>query len=434
MYKLSKYNYNVKQGQRVIYFNGKTGFSFSVSQEEHEKITEKLNDLVSLCIHHNSVFCKFREWGFIVDENIDEVDSIKLQNKQAIMSDKFYRLIINPTEECIFNCWYCTQHKQNTGYMREQIQNKVKKHLVFMFEKERITGLYLDWFGGEPLMYFDEVVYPLAKYAFELIEHYQLPFIQHATTNAYLINSTMVQKMKEINLKSFQITIDGDEKRHNSIRNINGKPSYYRIVRNIILLCEQISDVKIILRLNYDAYTLFLSDIEKVFEQIPKKYRQNIFPDFQRVWQTKKSKMEDNPFLLDIYKQCCFLGYNTEIPMGFHIGKSFRCYADRYYHSIINYDGKVYKCTLNMDKEDGTLLDNGEITWNKQTLIQLYSNATFENKKCLRCKHLPLCLGPCSQQAKRKSNSFCYLDMAEVNIDQFIIEVHNKKKNILGIK
>jgi uncharacterized protein len=426
MYKLSKYNYFVEYGQHIIYFNGLTGCLFPISQEEHEKLTEQFNDLISFKIRYNSIFSRFKDWGFIVDEDTNEVDYIKFRNRQAVMSDKFYRLIINPTEDCVFNCWYCVQHKQNTGVMKENTRNNIKKHIDVMIENEKITGLFLDWFGGEPLMYFNEVVYPIAKYALEKITLYSLPFKHHVTTNAYLINPAMVEKMKEINLKSFQITIDGDEKRHNSIRNTNGKPSYTRIMENIILLCEQISDVNIILRLNFDEKTLSLSNMENVFEQIPQKYRKNIAPDFQRVWQTKKEKMKENPVLFNLYRQCDSLGYNPTIPGGFQIGVSIKCYADRYYHSAINYDGKVYKCTAYMSHEDGILNNNGVIEWNYQTFVQLYSNAPFENEKCLKCKHLPICWGPCSQRAKDKSNLPCYLDMAEITVDQFIIETYNK--------
>ena len=37
MYKLSRYNYFVESGDRMIYLNGMTGNTFSVSQKEHEQ-------------------------------------------------------------------------------------------------------------------------------------------------------------------------------------------------------------------------------------------------------------------------------------------------------------------------------------------------------------------------------------------------------------
>ena len=428
MYKLSNYNYFTAYEQRVICLNGITGRMFSVSSQEYENLKELFSDLITFQIQYGSVFNRFKEWGFIVDENTDEIDIVRFRNKQSVMSNKFYRLIINPTVECIFNCWYCSQHKNDTGGMKEDVMEKVKKHIDFMFERERITGFYLDWFGGEPLMYFDEVMYPLAQYGLEKVKQHNLPFFQHVTTNAYLINPEMVEKMKEIQLKSFQITIDGDEKRHNSIRNIHGRPTFRRIMDNIVLLCEQIPDVNVILRLNFDEKTLSAANMVDVFDLIPEQYRRNISIDFQRVWQTKKSEMPDNPVLLDLYQQSDRLGYRVGVPGGFELGRRAKCYADRYFHSVINYDGKVYKCTLYMQKESGILHDNGVIEWDNQTLVELYSKATFENDRCLACKCLPLCLGPCSQIAKSKTTLPCNLDMTEISMNNFIIETYKRKK------
>ena len=431
MYKVSNYNYFAPDGERVICLNGITNRMFAISKPEYENLQTQLSDLISFQIHYDGIFNLFKDWGFIVDEDADEIDILRFRNKQAIMSDKFYRLIINPTEDCIFNCWYCTQRKDNTGGMSAEVMEKVKKHMDLMFEREKITGLHLDWFGGEPLMYFDEVMYPLAKYGLEKVKEYKLPFFHHVTTNAYLINPEMVEKMKEIHLKSFQITIDGDEERHNTIRNMKGKPTFRRIMDNIILLCEQMPDVNVVLRLNFDEQTLSAGNVFNVFDFIPEKYRKNISVDFQRVWQTKKSGMPENDDLLHLYQQSARLGYRGGLPGGFELGKSNRCYADRYYHTVINYDGKVYKCTLYLQKECGTLHDNGFIEWDSQALTELYAKATFENDRCLACKYLPLCLGPCSQAAKMKKNLPCSYDMSEIRVNNFLIETYKRQQEYM---
>jgi uncharacterized protein len=437
MYKLSKYNYFVEYGQRIIYFNGLTGLFFSVSQKEHEKLESLFNDLISFQIQYSSMFYRLKAWGFIVNENTDEIDIIRYRNRQAVFMNKFYRLTVNPTLDCVFNCWYCNQHTQNVGGMKTDVVEKVKKHIGIMVKDEKITGLFLDWFGGEPLMYFDEVVYPVAKYAFELIEQYNLPHVHHATTNAYLITPKMAKKMKEIKLNKFQITIDGDEKRHNTIRNVNGKPSYKRIMDNIALLCETIPDVSITLRLNYDNATLHKSDMQAVYEQIPQQYRNKIKLDFQRVWQTYDNNSaghKPNEPLRELEKDVAAMGYSYTLSNVFSIGQSIRCYADRFFHAVINYDGKIYKCTahLDLDKMAGILQDSGVIKWDEHIISALYSKATFENEKCLNCKHLPICLGQCIQ--KMRTNK-CMMDNSDISYEQFIINVYNQKmkKNEINI-
>lgn len=77
---------------------------------------------------------------------------------------------MNPTTDCIFNCWYCDQHSQHKGGMTEDIKNKILKHIEYMVNIDKITGLHLDWFGGEPLIYFNEVMMPISQYGIEIAE------------------------------------------------------------------------------------------------------------------------------------------------------------------------------------------------------------------------------------------------------------------------
>jgi uncharacterized protein len=68
---------------------------------------------------------------------------------------------------------------------------------------------------------------------------------------------------------------------------------------------------------------------------------------------------------------------------------------------------------------------NGIIEWDNRILIQLYSKATFDNDKCLGCKYLPLCLGPCSQNM---SSFTCFYELTEIKIQDFIIETYKRQK------
>jgi uncharacterized protein len=133
-----------------------------------------------------------------------------------------------------------------------------------------------------------------------------------------------------------------------------------------------------------------------------------------------------NAPLRELEKDVVSKGYSYSLSNVFSIGRSIRCYADRFHHTVINYDGKIYKCTANFEKEVGVLQDDGIIKWNENVMSALYANATFENEKCLNCKHLPLCLGPCTQKMKENK---CLLDSAEISYEQFIINVYKQKMN-----
>lgn len=431
MYKLSQYNYFIEHKSRVIYFNGMTGALFSLSSKEHENMQKLFDDPISFHITYNSVFNRFKNWGFILEEDINEIDLIRFKNSTSIFTDKNYRLIINPTEDCTFNCWYCTQHqKEPKGGMKKDLIKIIKRHLDYMVKEEKITGLFLDWFGGEPLMYFDEVVYPIAKHALKLANKYNLPFTHHATTNAYLINESMSKKMAEIKLNSFQITLDGDKKRHNKVRNAKGTPSFDKIMESIDFILKNIPNSFIILRINFEDKTLKESNILSIFKLFPSKYRKRIRVNFVRVWQTVKKGEEKNLILEKLTQKVIDMGFMVDKANSFHAGRPYKCYADRLYHGVINYDGKVYKCTARTDKEMGKLHENGWIEWNNEVVSKLYATAAFENEKCLKCKHLPICLGTCSQEKKTKIEPIiCALEYSEVTPEDFIIDSYLSQVN-----
>ena len=67
-------------------------------------------------------------------------------------------------------------------------------------------------------MYFQEVVYPISKKVQEICANNNVAFRNTITTNGYLVKSSMIEKLKEIQLTSFQITLDGGKRFHNKTR------------------------------------------------------------------------------------------------------------------------------------------------------------------------------------------------------------------------
>lgn len=428
MYKPSKYNYYIENEDRVIYFNGLTGFLFPFKKEEHLKLQLLLEDCISFEINYPSICKKFKEWGFIVDDSFDEIDEIRLRNRLAVFDSKYYHLILNPTLECNFGCWYCYE-KHLPSKMSNETMKRVKKLIDILVNKNKINRLDISWFGGEPLIYFDNIVYPLSLYAKEACS--EIKYFCQITTNAFLITKSMIDKMKIMGVNSMQITIDGDEDTHNKIRNEKGIPSFNRIVNNIISICESIPSISIALRFNYTDNSLNEKMIN-ILDKIPIQYRRNISPYFQRVWQTykKNTTFFNNDKLLNIRNKCIKKGYNVStINSIFKIGESHTCYMDRINTIMINYDSKIYTCTARDYSEKytiGELHDNGEICWDNKKAAQKFGKAPFENIKCLECKHLPLCMGPCSQSMLDHSNldnkDYCRLSVSEITPERFIIE------------
>lgn len=438
MYKTSKYNYFVNYLDKVIWFNGISGSIVALNQKKAEVLKKLLKDLSSFSKTHPSLFEKFKEERFIAQDDTNELDVIRYMNRKSIYNNEA-KIMINPTRNCNFNCWYCVQPHENK-LMSEEVVSSIKLHIKKLVSEREINNLDISWFGGEPLLGFYEVIYPITMYCKELFDDNKMLLKQHITTNAFLIEEAMVEKMQEIGLNTFQITLDGDEKRHNKIRNVNGQPSFKTIMHNINLICRGITNPNITLRINYDEKTLD-GDITAIFDSIPAEHRKFIGVNFQRVWQTNNknshNSIQENSKRIALQEHIDQLGFkHMPISNVLTINHWANCYVSKPNFIHIDFDGKIYKCTARdySDKlQFGELLNDGNIVWDFDKISKMYGKSTFENEMCIKCKHLPICKGPCPQKLyetpKEKLSDICSLKQSEVKVETFIIDLY-KKNNI----
>ena len=423
----SKYNYFIDYNDRVVCLNGISGKTFSMNKEEFSSMNEVLQEQ-----NRQTENPSFTEWlcknRFLVENHSEELDYLKEINRESIASDH-YTLIINPTQECNFNCWYCYE-KHESGYMNEIVMNKVKSHIDLKLEEKYFRHLNLGWFGGEPLLYFNKVVYPISIYIKEKCNLENVNFFNSMTTNGFLINKKRIENFKEIDLRNFQITLDGDKSTHDKIRNQRGKPSFDRIIQNIIDICYLVPDPNITLRINYTDESI-RTDFHDVLKIIPIEYRKSIYIQFQRVWQTycsKEQTEETKKFLKDNEDTLREDGFLVSYNHNYSIFKGNVCYADRINYANINYDGNVFRCTAREYSDEnsfGYLNEKGEIIWDDKKLFDIDSKPYFDNDLCLECKYLPLCGGPCFQKifnAIKKSETFCMKDILDTDVETFIIQ------------
>ena len=251
------------------------------------------------------------------------------------------------------------------------------------------------------------------------------------------MDEAMIEQFNEIDLCGFQITLDGYRERHNKVRNNNGKPSYYKIIQNINLLCSKIKKISITLRINYDNQTLKKQQAENILGDIEKENRSKIQIDLQRVWQTTGNKSEGEQEVSSLINKAKGEGYrNINCAGGLAVGQYCNCYTSRYHYVEINYYGKVYKCTARDYTEPyemGEMNDDGTIKWNEDRLSKLYGSATFENPICLKCAYLPLCWGPCPQKMvefkEKGMTGYCVINYIERSMKERIVDMYENTIN-----
>lgn len=333
-----------------------------------------------------------QDYGFIVPDDLDEIAHVRKKNFQALHS-KDYFLIVLPTLNCNFSCWYCIQDHIDTIMSNETLE-KVKKHIDYAIDVCKITSLQIEWFGGEPLMYFKEIIEPVSMYAIKRCEEKKIPYLSSATTNGFYLNKNVSAQLKKLKFKSFQITLDGEQKFHDKVKFQTGCGSAFNHVLSNINGCLTINkDITIYLRINYTHKNLTKDIVPQINQFIELSNRKRVIIRLKKVWQIKVDKNYASQ-IEEIQHLFSEAGYKIEYldPLPF-----YSCYTNKEFYNAINYNGNIVKCTACNDlyepNSNGKLNDDGTIFWNKSKTQ--YQCVSYENPKCLSCKRLPICMGVC---------------------------------------
>ena len=436
--KVSIYNIETEHTDCMLLYNALTDKLLPTNFENYTVIEALLEHLPEFSNRFPDLYEAFKRAGFIVNSDFDELAFIKLQNKRKVFAHNNYRITINPTLDCNLKCWYCSVDYAGTKHNRERMSDEtvaaLNNHISSLTTQKKAHSISLDWFGGEPMLYYDEVVSKVSASAVSVASEQKVLFRQQMTTNATLLSEERIREMKDWGFYSFQIPIDGNERRHNKIKFYQDKQGTYRkIVENINLLAEIIPTVLIYLRINYDRQTL--KNIQDILPDFTEKSKRCISVDFQRVWQVKCTDKE-RELLKDAKEYFRQAGFRSEF-WAYSPNSFRRCYADSFLYYAVHYNGKVFKCTARDYNDDiaiGHLLNSGKIEWNDALLSKYFETAPFENGVCEKCKIFPLCMGPCVQKSyelrKRNEPMRCICEDVEYSLKDYVIE-KARKRNLI---
>lgn len=396
---LSRYNYFKEIGNFIVGVNLISEILFTISREKYCLLLKYSDNLELLKKENMALFSLMQKVGVISTHKNDQsfYENSLLRRRRTIFGDPQYRLTINPTLNCNFSCWYCYE-LHNIKCMDRDTKMRVERFIDNTVKRKDIRHFDLDWFGGEPLLCYSDILKPITEYAHDLCTDIGVSFVSGMTTNGYLIKSDMLDFFRKVNMQSFQITLDGVEECHNKIRHLhNGKGSYRKIVENISLLARELSPKNLCLRINYTSDTFF--EIENIIDSFQEDVRPRIKVLLQQVWQDEEKNKISVKDICELRDKFCSAGFLPDEKSLNYCGK-ISCYADAYNQSVINYDGRVFKCTaLNFEqaKEDGILVEDGSIEWNSSFAHKMIFS-TFENSYCRECNLLPVCYGPCHKK------------------------------------
>ena len=362
-----------------------------------------------------------QEKGFIVPQKMDESIFIKYGNIKTRYQSNVLRVTILPTLNCNFKCWYCYEQHHPSRLSKEGIV-AIKNFIINEASQKNIKRIELDWFGGEPLLYFDKIIYPMSINIKEWAKNNNVQFVNMITTNGSLITDKRVSLMKDIDLKGFQITFDGNKEYHNKVRfSPKMENSFDVILNNVHKLCKNINGINMDIRINYTIDNI--DSVKILLDKFDKDIRKFINISMHIVWQESKNIINLSSKVQKIKDLAFDMGFN--VPVKSINRKCTTCYTENTEQFVINYDLNVYKCTARDFTEDfsiGKILSDGTFMPNNLFFKYYTITSPVLDDNCIQCELLPSCLnsGSCLQKKIEGAETKCYYNLIQKEVQNMV--------------
>lgn len=347
----------------------------------------------------------------------------------ANMNYPLHTLFFEVTSRCNALCDHCGS--RCTASKRDELSpDTFKKVLDNVAENFGTKAIMLNITGGEPIM---------RKDLFEITGHAnKLGFKWGLVTNGMLITDDVIEKMKETNMSTITISLDGMKKTHEEFRHVPG--SFNKIVTAI----EKLKSENFVehIQVTFIATKNNISELPEVY-----RFLSNLGIDSLRIsgidpiGRAKENadlmlNQEDYYFLFDFMKRhsnsplpvvwsCTHYFGNTENTLD-PTGKKFKCYTGIQVASVLS-NGDIFGCpNIPRRKEliQGNVLkdDFCEVWKNK---FEFYRNPNrTKAKQCENCEYWKHCKGDSFHtfDFETKTPQFCYKQIFQKEASQKKVE------------
>lgn len=292
--------------------------------------------------------------------------------------------VILPTLGCNARCTYCYEEGVTPAAMSRETAAQVLDYLLR--ERRPDARLYLQWFGGEPLMGAETIDYLLAG-----LREAGVEYRCGMTTNGSLITPALADRMAGLwQMENVQITLDGAEEVYRRMkRYVRYDDTYHRVLENINLVAERgiRTNVRITLDgANGDQVPLVMADLaeavkakEKVSVYLAPLYELRMSERCLELWRQAEALTH---YISDAgFRVQEMLGLDTRLC-------AFRCMASNpAANMMILPDGGLSCCQHQLNGQLGSVTEG--VT--DRALLRKYQNPGPVKAECRDCPFLPDC-------------------------------------------
>ncbi|HML88750.1 MAG TPA: SPASM domain-containing protein [Methylomusa anaerophila] len=415
--KPSIYNFiwPAEQQDKVIVFNSMTTALIELDKDCAAVLNKPGFALEELSFGDRLLVAGLKEGGFVLDDEIDELQVLKFNYNRQKYDPGRMGLTIAPTMLCNFACTYCFE-QPGEGDRRDGghsiMPEPVRQELVDFVARaaKNLKSLQVIWYGGEPLLAQDVIV-ELSEKFISLAAENNIAYSAYMVTNGYLAdeNRWTVQKLKENRISTIQVTLDGPPEVHNRRRMLkSGRGSTFeRILNNIKLLLSQ--GLAVHLRINVDRSNMEnAEELLDILEAENLKDIQNIYLGQVHADTAGCKSVESSCATTEEFTRFSCAFHRTLAHRGFKAGRYPRsavsCSANYLNAFVIDPDGDMYKCWHEVGNKPlavGNIagFDKPRDRQQRMREIRWLTWEPFAYAGCLSCKLVPVCMGGCSYRA-----------------------------------
>ncbi|WP_350343078.1 radical SAM protein [Proteinivorax tanatarense] len=401
--KESSYNFFYefqKDPSKLIAYNSRTNSLALINKKDYAELKKYVENGVQ--IEDAKLLKELQKGEFLIEPDINELEILKFKMFASRYSSKGLGLTIAPTLDCNFACTYCYEKGKNEGYMSKEVQNNIIKFI----EKQSkfIEQLSISWYGGEPLLAM-EAIENITNKVLEIVKREKIKFSAMIVTNGYNLTKDTLLKLKKLNIKAMQVTIDGTGETHNSRRPLkNGGPTFERILSNLSENKKYLPSTN--LRVNIDKENI--KSLEEILEVIKEYNLEKTVATYPGYIEPTNDCYSVNNCLevcdfskveYEFHERLQAVNFVPNIDYKYPYIKTNVCTADNLNSMVIDPKGDIYKCWSDVGRSEykiSNISENKMINLEKFFQYILYDPTIDED--CKDCEVLPLCMGGCPRR------------------------------------
>ncbi len=402
--KSSYYNFVLKNDEKnCILYNSLSGVIIAVtSPEEAAHVKEILNRPDITYDEMDKSMKVLYDKGILVEKDRDELEYLHFLYEREVVRDQELSLTLITTRQCNLRCVYCYEKHENLS-MPESVYHSLELYIEKSLKERKYSGVGITLFGGEPFLEYGNVVSFLEKVQ-GICKRYHTSYGAGASSNGELIYPERFERLYELGVSYYQITLDGLSDTHDIYRkNADGKGSFQKIVENLKYMNSTDHDFEVTIRTNFN---------EEVFRRAKEFYKfiaENFDERFHVYYEGIKKLGGENDESLDVQDSgevsetsvdiaayIRKLGIKNDVIDEMTLPFGRVCYATKHNDYLVDHDGSILKCTLSLDdglNHIGRINEDGTMEIDDARHARWVGKKTQIPELCRVCRVLPVCYG-----------------------------------------